>query len=90
MRKRKSDEQLQNEIDRHSQNVRELSHKSHEIHLAALNLTEPAEHRKAMQTVIEFQRLSIKEAQKVIRLQKTLFNRQLKTIKDQKAKYIES
>lgn len=90
MSKRKSDEQLQNEIHRHSETARDLSKQSHETHLSALNLTEPVEHRKAMQTVIELQRLSIEETKIVTRIQKTLINRQLKTIKEQKAEYLES
>lgn len=90
MSKKKSDEQLQNEIHRHSENARELSKQSHEIHISALNLTEIHEHRKAMQTVIEFQRLSIKETREVNRLQKILFSRQLKAIKEQKTKYIKA
>ena len=39
-------------------------------------------------TVIALQRLSIKEAKNVISLQKTLNNRQKKTLEEQKAKYI--
>lgn len=89
MGKRKSDEQLQNEIHQHSETARDLSRQSHDAHMSALNLIEPSEHTEAMKTVIELQRLSILERKNVTKLQKHLLNRQKKMIRDQKAEYLE-
>lgn len=55
--------------------------------MSAMNLTEPVEHRKAMQTVTGLQRLSIEETKKVNRLENFLLNRQIKMMEKEKAEY---
>lgn len=72
--------ELREEISLHSQNVREFLGESHEIHMQALRAEFPVEHIRIMQRAIEFQRMAIKEAKKVNRLEKILINRERKVL----------
>lgn len=83
MAKRKTDDQLRKEISLHSDTMRELSEKSHDTHKLALDAESIKEHTQIMKTVINLQRLSIKESKVVIHLEKILRNRQRKMMMNQ-------
>jgi hypothetical protein len=82
MVKRKTDEQLQNEMNLHSRNAFELLQTSQKVHQDAIRLWSENDRQEHSQTLmnlaIELQRSALAESKKVTRLQKILFRRQYK------------
>lgn len=82
MVKRKTDEQLQNEMNLHSRNAFELLQNSQKVPQDAILLWSENNRQEHSQTLmnlaIELQRSALAESKKVTRLQKILFRRQYK------------
>lgn len=87
MAKRKTDEQLQDEMNLHSRNVIETLQISQKVHRDAMILwmnDHQEDSKFLIKQIIQEQRFAIAESQKVIRLQKVLSKRQEKRMDKQK------
>lgn len=82
----KTDEQILNEIEVHSSNAVKLLNRSHEIHMAALNLENIDAYIAVLKRAAALQELSIEEMQKAVELQNT-FSQRLISLQHLKSKF---
>lgn len=83
MYKKKTDEQLRNEISARSQDIIDFLDVSRNIQKIALQSAYTFEHLEMMQRFINKQKQAIDEMKKTNRLQKILLNRQRKMLRNQ-------